>query len=519
MSRCIILLLTVICGFTRAANILYIDGVASPSHFIWHKALINGLAAKGHNVTALSVDIEESPPSNVSYIKVEGVYESLFEEDGLESDFFEIGQMNAFSVLAMFNEYMIVGCQTTLKSKGLQQLLEYPKEFKFDLIISDYLNGPCLSAVAQHRFGRPPFIAATAFHGLTTTTTMSGAYSYSGSVPNHEFNTPQNMGYYQRIMNFLYNHWEELLRVYDMYPKVDKIVRKVSPDIPFVGDLDKDTRIILLNSNPVIQYSEATMPNVISVGGMQIVKPKDLPDDLKKIVEKAKKGAILFSLGTNVRSDMLGNERIIEILNAMSQFPEYQFLWKFESDAMPIEVPKNVYIRKWMPQNDLLAHPNLKLFITHSGLLSTQEAVYNGVPIIGFPVFADQHQNINYCIEQGVGKRLSIKDVKSSELVNAIREVMTDERYRKNMSRLSKLFRDEKESPLERAIWWVEWVLRNPTAQILQSNAIRLDWAVKYSFDVIIPLLLAGLLVLSIPIKVLKYVLCRKNQHGKTKRE
>lgn len=380
-------------------------------------------------MTVLSVDIEETPKSNITYIKVEGVYEALYEDSEKSLvNFFEMGQMSPFSVLRLFNEYSTFGCELSLKSKGLRQLLDYPDDFRIDLIISDYLNGPCLAAIAQHKFGRPPYITATAFHGLTTTTTMSGAYSYSASVPNHEFNTPQSMNYCQRFMNFLYNHWEELLKTYEMTPAIDKMVRGVVPDIPYVGELEKDTRLILLNANSVIQYSEASMPNVIPVGGMQIVEPKELPDDLKKVVEHAKNGAILFSLGTNVRSDTLGNERIIEILNAMGQVSEYQFLWKFESDTMPIEVPKNVYIRKWMPQNDLLAHPNLKLFITHSGLLSTQEAIWNGVPIIGYPVFADQHQNINYCTEQGVGKRLSIKNVKSNELVNAIRELMTDGR-------------------------------------------------------------------------------------------
>lgn len=261
------------------------------------------------------------------------------------------------------------------------------------------------------------------------------------------------------------------------------------------------------------------MPNVISVGGLQIVKPKELPADLKKVVENAKNGVILFSLGTNVRSDLLGDERIIEILNAMGQFPEYQFLWKFESDTMPIAVPKNVYIRKWMPQNDLLAHPNLKLFITHSGLLSTQEAIWNGVPIIGFPVFADQHQNINYCVGQGVGKRMTIKNVKSGELVDAIRELMTDSRYRENMLKFSKLFRDQKELPLERAVWWVEWVLRHPHTQILQSSAVRLGWFVKYSFDVVIPLVVIGFIALSVLAKTIKYVLYRTRRPTKTKRE
>lgn len=38
----------------------------------------------------------------------------------------------------------------------------------------------------------------------------------------------------------------------------------------------------------------------------------------------------------------------------------------------------------------LVAHKNTKLFITHSGLMSSQEAIYHGVPMLGIPIFADQ---------------------------------------------------------------------------------------------------------------------------------
>ncbi|XP_058463084.1 UDP-glucosyltransferase 2-like [Malaya genurostris] len=506
-------------SMTEAANILYIDGIASPSHFIWHRALIYGLAAKGHNVTALSVDVESNPPPNVTFIKVEGVYEGFHEESPEIMDFFALGELNPLSMLTMFNAYSYRGCEIALKSNGLRRLMDYPDDFKIDLIINDYLLGPCMSALAQHKFGRPPLIPATAFHGLTTTTSVSGTYSYSGLIPNHEFDAPERMSYSERFQNFFYNHYEELLRTYDFLPTLDKLVRKIMPDIPYVGEFDKDARIILLNSNPVLQYSEPSMPNVISVGGMQIIEPKELPEDLKKIVDRAKNGAILFSLGTNVRSDLLGNKRITEILNAMKKFPQYQFLWKFESDSMPIEVPKNVYIRKWMPQNDLLAHPNLKLFITHGGLLSTQEAVWHGVPVIGFPVFADQNRNVNYCSEQGVGKRLSIGKVNSEDLANAIRDVLTEKSYRDNMKRLSKVFRDQKEHPLERAIWWVEWVLRNPDSTILQSNGVNLNWIVKYSFDVIIPLLLIVLAFVVMVRKLVKALVSRRATSLKSKIE
>lgn len=91
--------------------------------------------------------------------------------------------------------------------------------------------------------------------------------------------------------------------------------------------------------------------------------------------------------------------------------------------------------------------------------------------------------------------------------------------YRENMSSLSKLFRDQKESPLERALWWVEWVLRNPSTLIMQSNAVRLDWLVKYSFDVIVPLVFMGVVVLLMLVNIARFVLCRKGKQSKTKRE
>lgn len=43
-------------------------------------------------------------------------------------------------------------------------------------------------------------------------------------------------------------------------------------------------------------------------------------------------------------------------------------LWKYENETLPGN-PGNIKISSWIPQRDILAHPNVKLFITHGGIL------------------------------------------------------------------------------------------------------------------------------------------------------
>ena len=88
------------------------------------------------------------------------------------------------------------------------------------------------------------------------------------------------------------------------------------------------------------------------------------------------------------------------------------------------------------------------------------------------------------------------------------------------MNQLSKLFRDQMESPLERAVWWVEWVLRNPAGStVLQSSAVNIGWISKYSFDVIVPLVILAVAVICVFGKIALIFFCRRNISRKAKRE
>lgn len=53
-----------------------------------NSALTNALAAIGHNVTVISVDIDRKPPANVHYLLMDGVYPFMFSEDDKKSMFY-----------------------------------------------------------------------------------------------------------------------------------------------------------------------------------------------------------------------------------------------------------------------------------------------------------------------------------------------------------------------------------------------------------------------------------------------
>jgi glucuronosyltransferase len=53
-------------------------------------------------------------------------------------------------------------------------------------------------------------------------------------------------------------------------------------------------------------------------------------------------------------------------------------LWKWETEDIKGK-PDNVMLQKWLPQQDVLGHPNVKLFITHGGHGSILDTIYHEI--------------------------------------------------------------------------------------------------------------------------------------------
>lgn len=209
---------------------------------------------------------------------------------------------------------------------------------------------------------------------------------------------------------------------------------------------------------------------------------------MAKFISAGKKGTVLMSLGTNIKSNMLGDVTLRNIIGAFAQIPDFNFVWKFESEEkdLPAKLSKNVMIGKFLPQIDILAHPNVKAFITHSGMLSTHEALWHGKPIIGIPVYYDQYRNLGKAVGIGIAVKVDIKNITLAGFKESILTVLQDPKYFKNAQKISKLFQDKPMKPLETAVWWSEFVMRNPNLDHLKSPTIALGPFVSKSYDVIL---------------------------------
>lgn len=139
-------------------------------------------------------------------------------------------------------------------------------------------------------------------------------------------------------------------------------------------------------------------------------------------MDEAEHGVIFFSLGSNAKSIFLPQAKVNILIKAFSKLKQ-RIVWKWETDELPGK-PDNVLIGKWLPQDDILAHPNTKMFISHGGLGSVVESMYHGVPIVGMALFGDQMANIQTVVRDGWAVSVDPNILTEESITDAIQEVL-----------------------------------------------------------------------------------------------
>lgn len=259
-------------------------------------------------------------------------------------------KMNKGHALIGINEVLaLTRAQTELTLNHTEMAKLLKSGTKFDVIIIDWFMNHAILMFGK-LFDAP--IIPIASHGTShLANAITGNPAPPSYIPNTLLPLSTNMTFFQRLTNGLVTIVYNILGATNINVH-QEILKKYYPNPPSSQELQETVALVLSNAHYSYESPRPFVSNLIPVGGFHVQKPVKLPKDLQELMDNAKSGVIYFSLGSNMKSILLPEEKQQEILKGFAKLP-YTVLWKWENDNLANQ-PSNVVIRKWFPQNDIL---------------------------------------------------------------------------------------------------------------------------------------------------------------------
>ncbi|KAE8715411.1 7-deoxyloganetin glucosyltransferase [Hibiscus syriacus] len=213
---------------------------------------------------------------------------------------------------------------------------------------------------------------------------------------------------------------------------------------------------IILNTfddleHQVLESLNSVLPPVYSVGPLHLALKhhvhdnelkqigsnlwKEEPQCLQWLDTKDPNSVVYVNFGSIT---VMTSDQLIEFAWGLANSKQ-PFLWVIrpdlvggESAIVPAEFVEETKDRgilaTWCPQEQVLTHPSIGGFLTHSGWNSTIESISAGVPMTCWPFFAEQQTNCWYsCTKWGVGMEID-NDVNRDEVESLVRELVKGEK-------------------------------------------------------------------------------------------
>ncbi|XP_015723212.1 UDP-glucuronosyltransferase 1-1-like isoform X18 [Coturnix japonica] len=490
-------------NFSEGGKLLVIpiDG----SHWLSMRLVVEQLRHRGHEIVVVAPEINLRIGASTHYTMK--TYSVPYTREFVEAEFKKLGYksftpqpfMEKFSKIRNLTTMFFDSCKRLLSNK---ELMKYLEESMFDGVFMDPFF-PCGQIVAEHLSIPSVYLVrglpcSLDFHA----TLCPNPPSY---IPRFFTRYTDRMGFFQRLGNLLVSLSSTLTCSF-LYSPYDQLIKEFLQQEATLIELLSHASVWLMKYDFVFEYPRPLMPNMALIGGITCTREKQLSKEFEAIVNASgEHGIVVFSLGSMVSE--IPMKKAMEIADALGTVPQ-TVLWRYTGEVPP-NLPKNVKLVKWLPQNDLLAHPKTRAFITHGGSHGVYEGICNAVPMVLMPLFGDQMDNAKRVESRGAGLTLNILEMTSKDISDALKAVINDKKYKENIQRLSDLHLDRPIHPLDLAVHWVEFVMRHKGAPHLRPAAHDLNWIQYHSLDVFAFLLAVVLLSLFISVKCCMFC-CRR---------
>ncbi|XP_036453266.1 UDP-glucuronosyltransferase 2A1-like isoform X3 [Colossoma macropomum] len=464
------------------------------SHWLNMQVIMKKLHVHGHNLTVVR-------SSRSLYIQASSPLYAIITVNITQKE----PQKDVATMLQIFHSGALSLISTMLDDSTLMKQLQ---DAKFDLMLTD----PAFPAgVLLANYLHLPMVYNVRWLNAGDAH-MAIAPSPPSHVPMYNSLFSEKMDFLQRIENFLRYVVSCLQEQFVIVPIYDKLLKKHFPPNSDLLTMQRSADIWLMRVDFIFEFPRPSMPNVVYMGGFQCRPSQPVSAELEDFMQSSgEHGVVVVSQGVIVTA--LPKEITEAIASAFAKLPQ-KVIWRYMGER-PSSLGNNTLLLDWLPQNNLLGHPKTRAFVSHGGTNGIYEAIYHGVPVLLLPLLFDQFDNAVRLEVRGAARVVDIGTLTSKEFLEALQDVIRNPSYRNTMQKLSELHRDWPLSPLDSAIFWIEYVLRHKGARHLSSEANNLPWYSYHSLDVIVFLTAIISAALWASITLCRLLCCRSNKKQK----
>ncbi|GMR37894.1 hypothetical protein PMAYCL1PPCAC_08089 [Pristionchus mayeri] len=527
-----LLLLSVLASFSVSHKILVYNSQYGHSHSNFLGNIADILVDAGHDVTSFIPVMDPEVKDGTSKSKKIFVPQSKETKEFIvamaehKADFFSMNNFDPIPMLFMpkaFAMQFVYQCKAVLEDTDVLKKLQAEK---FDVMIVENFD---MCGLAYSHLVKPKSLI---------TSGASSPFSYMFE----EFGVPTALSYnpssYMSTMN-VHSMFERAKNIYADFmmhvlfhpgrSMIEELFReKFGAEYPSLQEISSHAAYTFVNSEPLIDFAAPTLNRVIPIGGIGAKAPKPLDKYWNEVLSRRSTN-ILLSFGSVAKSLYLPEAIRQSILTTVGSFPDVTFIWKYEEPENEFgkaatAAHPNLVLTSWMPQNDLLNDKRISAFVTHGGMGSTQETALRGKPGIFIPIFGDQPRNAGMMQHNGFGKVVDKFDLQKPEVViAAIKDVLSNDSYRKNAARVSAMLAKKPFSSKEQLIKTVEFAAEYGPSRALRPQSYDMTFIEYHNLDIV-----AAFIVLSIlKVFLLKKFLCclyskccgAKKEENKSKKE
>ncbi|KJH45032.1 UDP-glucoronosyl and UDP-glucosyl transferase [Dictyocaulus viviparus] len=379
--------------------------------------------------------------------------------------------------MSKVSTFLVETCRNILENK---EFLEWLQVQKFDLAFSHMFDVCPIGLI--HYAKIPSWIWLNSGPIMDFVAHSMGVPKVSSYVPPLMMESTDQMNFIERVKSLI-GHSLSVILWKRMFadPETEYFRKLIDANFPDVVDVAKNCPLVMVNSNELYELPRPTLSKIVNIGGLgvQIKDAKPLPSEIKRIVDDSIDGLVVFSFGSVAPSHKMPLTWKNAFLDAFRKFPQYNFVMRYEENDLLDKLPSNVHIFKWLPQADLLAHEKTRVFISHGGYNSVQEAIIAGVPMITIPLFGDQLKNAKTVEKLKFTVNLKKRDVNTDKIVNALDRLLKDDSmssmspnytenklkivsYSRNVKRLSRMVEKKPVKPEHLLVSWADMSYMSP---------------------------------------------------------